>query len=192
MFAGYSALSQTVGITNSAHDFKGESWSDGEICKVCHAPHVSDITNKPLWNRQVTQAPFTLYGSNTLQAVVGQPDGVSKLCLSCHDGTIALENHSGVTTGQTFVTGDALLGTDLQGDHPISFVYDVALSTADGGLHNPTSQASGLGGTIDEDLLFNGKLQCASCHDVHNGTGVAKLLVRDNIASALCLTCHNK
>ena len=30
------------------------------------------------------------YSSSSLQAKPGQPTGTSKLCLSCHDGTIAL------------------------------------------------------------------------------------------------------
>jgi len=41
-------------------------------------------------------------------------------------------------------------------------------------------------------MLIGGQVQCASCHDVHNGSGVEKLLRKTNVASALCLTCHNK
>ncbi|NOY60274.1 MAG: cytochrome C, partial [Calditrichaeota bacterium] len=80
-------------------------------------------------------------------------------------------------------------------DHPVSFTYDAALASTDGGLYDPTSQTSGLGGTIDADMLYSSKLQCASCHDVHNnhsnGTS-GHLLVKSNASSALCLTCHNK
>ncbi|MCU7944903.1 MAG: hypothetical protein KZQ87_19725, partial [Candidatus Thiodiazotropha sp. (ex Cardiolucina cf. quadrata)] len=52
----------------------------------------------------------------------------SVLCLSCHDGTIALGNmiNPGVTNdlGSTFVTGRALVGTDLSDDHPVSIMYN--------------------------------------------------------------------
>ena len=85
-----------------------------------------------------------------------------------------------------------LVGTDLGNDRPVSFTSDTALATADGGRFDPSSQNSGLGGTIAADLLFAGQLECASCHDVHNGSGVAKLLRKSNAGSALCLTCHDK
>lgn len=46
-----------------------------------------------------------------------------------------------------------MLGTDLSNDHPVSFIYDTTLSNTDGGLKDPSSANSGLGGTIQEDLL---------------------------------------
>ncbi|NOX90398.1 MAG: cytochrome c3 family protein [Calditrichaeota bacterium] len=182
-------------IVGSAHDFSGKSWNaTGEICIVCHTPHNADntVTGAPLWNHEVTTATFTPYSSATLDATVGQPDGSSKLCLSCHDGTVAVDNFGGETNGGEFVTGDYLIGTDLSNDHPVSFTYDAALASADGDLYDPTTESSGMGGTIADDMLTNGELQCASCHDVHNGSGVAKLLVKNNSNSALCLTCHSK
>ncbi len=183
------------GISGTAHDFSGDTWNPGgEICIVCHTPHAADITvnDAPLWNHEVTTSTFTVYTSGTLDASVGQPAATSKLCLSCHDGTVALDNFGGATGGSDFIGGNALIGTDISDDHPISFVYDATLATADGGLYDPTTGTSGLGGTIDADMLISNKLECASCHDVHNGSGIAKLLVKSNAASALCLTCHNK
>ena len=182
-------------ISGSAHDFSAETWNTtDEICIVCHTPHNADVSvaDAPLWNHMLTSSTFTLYTSPTLDATLGQPSGSSKLCLSCHDGSIALENFSGATGGTHFITGGALLGTDLSDDHPISFTYNTALATADGGLNDPSTASSGLGGTIAEDMLFNGIMQCASCHDVHNGAGVDNLLLKSNSASALCLTCHAK
>jgi len=57
---------------------------------------------------------------------------------------------------------------------------------------DPTTTSSGLGGTIDGDMLLANQVQCASCHDVHNAANLNFLLVKDNANSALCLTCHNK
>ncbi|HED10904.1 MAG TPA: cytochrome C [Caldithrix abyssi] len=191
-FAATTVLGQ---ISGSAHDFSNENWNNsGEICIVCHTPHNADVTvtDAPLWNHEVTTATFTLYSSATLDAAVGQPDGSSKLCLSCHDGTVAVDNFGGRTNGNEFVSGDELIGTDLSDDHPVSFVYDATLASTDGGLYDPTTTNSGLGGTIDDDLLIGNKVQCASCHDVHNGSGVADLLRKSNAQSAFCLTCHNK
>lgn len=185
-------------ITGSAHDFTTKSWNaSGEMCNACHTPHNSlTIADAPLWDHQVTVATFTLYTSPSMDATFGvgaQPSGSSKLCLSCHDGTVALDNFGGVTTGTNFIAGVGNVGNDLANDHPVSFTYDAALATADGGLFNPTTVNSGLGGTITADLLYAGKVECSSCHDVHRGgSATGKLLVKSNAASALCLTCHDK
>lgn len=183
-------------ITGSSHDFSGQSWNTTtEICIVCHTPHNADVSvlNAPLWNHSLSNvATYTMYSSATMNSTAGQPDGSSKLCLSCHDGTVALENFGGVTSGTHLMTGGALMGTDLSNDHPISITYDAALAAADGGLFNPTTTQSGLGGTISNTMLIGDKMQCSSCHDVHNSAGINGLLLKSNSASALCLTCHNK
>lgn len=190
-----SAFSQT--IVGSKHDFSTQTWNTSvgaQICIVCHTPHNAStvVTDAPLWNHVTTATTYTLYASSTFNATSAQPDASSKLCLSCHDGTVALENFGTTTTGTHFIAGTFNMGSGLNNDHPVSFTYDAALATADGGLKNPTTVASGLGGTIAANLLFGGKMQCASCHDVHNTAGQAKLLVKSNNASALCLTCHAK
>jgi len=180
-------------IAGTAHDFSGQAWnSTGEICIVCHTPHnASGVAGAPLWNHSTTSTVFTLYTSGTMDAVAGQPSASSLLCLSCHDGTVALENFSGTTTGTNMIAGPFLVGTNLSNDHPISITYDAALATADGGLFNPTTTNSGMGSTITNDMLISNQLQCASCHDVH-GTAYTSLLRVSNAGSALCLTCHNK
>jgi predicted CXXCH cytochrome family protein len=196
MMAAQIGLGQT--IVNSAHDFSAANWNTtDEICIVCHTPHNADMTvpDAPLWNHEVTGVlNYALYESLTFDgaASIGQPDGSSKLCLSCHDGTVALENFSGNTGGVNLIEGDALIGENLGDDHPISFTYNTALAGTDGGLWDPATHDSGLGGTITNDLLYGDKMQCASCHDVHNGAGVIHLLRVSNTGSALCLTCHKK
>lgn len=195
-------------IVGSKHDFSAAAWNlpapdGGQICKVCHTPHnastVAGIV--PLWNRTLTAAVFTTYTNSTFQgsASITQPDGPSRMCLGCHDGTVALNAFGGAPAGvPVFITDPlysptVLLGTDLTNDHPVSFTFDAALATADGALFNPTTKLSGItpAGTIQTDMLFNNKLQCASCHNPH-GMGNPKFLRKSNAGSALCLTCHNK
>lgn len=194
LMVGLSSLTFAQ-ISGTDHDFSANGWSGGEICIVCHTPHNADVTvaEAPLWNHDVTTATFTIYSSATLDATdLAQPDAASKLCLSCHDGTVAVDSYGG-NTGTTFVNGNELIGTDLSDDHPVTFTYDDALATTDGGLHAPSTALSGLGGTIQNDLLFNNSLECASCHDVHNGAGTGTSLLRlSNAGSAFCLTCHDK
>ena len=59
-----------------------------EICIFCHTPHTAKKAG--LWNRHDSTAAYTPYRSTTIKANIGQPTGASKLCLSCHDGTVAL------------------------------------------------------------------------------------------------------
>ncbi len=191
-------------ISGSAHDFSALGWSGGKICIACHAPHHTDVstTDAPLWNHEVTAAAYTLYSSATLDASIGQPSGLSKLCLSCHDGTVAVDNFGGVTTGTSFVSTAGNLGSALNDDHPVGFTYDATLVTTDGALHEPTTTNITIGsggqtksGTIANLMLYSGKMECSSCHDVHNtftadaGTSLVKVT---QAGSALCLTCHNK
>lgn len=183
------------GISGSAHDFSGSAWNaSGKICVVCHTPHNAiDAGNSPLWNHEITSvAAYTLYSNSSLDATMGQPDGVSKLCLSCHDGTVALDNFGATTTGSNYIAAAADLTDDLSDDHPVSMDYTTATASADGGLHNPSVATTSLGGTIADDLLINDKLECSSCHDAHDAAGEDALLVMSNAASALCLTCHDK
>ena len=197
-------------IEGSPHDFRA-GFSTGwvtttEICVVCHAPHdnpMGDGSSGLLWNRSfATTQTYVVYSNvDTMTAVTGQPSGVSKLCLSCHDGTVAIDQFGAETSGVNFLTSSdaAYVGTDLSNDHPISFDYPTTnASTGDPELFVKTTTVSGWGGaatvTIDTGMLIGGKVECASCHDVHNtNTAVStNLLVVSNDASGLCLTCHNK
>ncbi len=191
-------------ITGSAHDFTASAWSGGRICVACHAPHKTDTTiaDAPLWNHTSSAATYTLYSSPTLKATISQPGGGSKLCLSCHDGTIAVNSFGGVT-GTTMISPANNIGTNLKASHPIGFTYDTALATANGSLFDPASKTVTIGsgtqtktGTVNAMLLYGNKMECGSCHDVHNtftvgalGTGLVKV---DPAGSKICLSCHNK
>ncbi|HEX6570602.1 MAG TPA: hypothetical protein VF055_01175, partial [Steroidobacteraceae bacterium] len=61
------------------------------LCVYCHTPHNADPTIA-LWNRNMPAVTYQLYTSSTLQAAPNQPTGSSRLCLSCHDGILALGN----------------------------------------------------------------------------------------------------
>ena len=182
---GLSAVSHTnaATITGSKHDLSGST--GGEICVACHTPHNANttVTDAPLWNHTMTTATYEVYASPTFNGTISQPTGVSKLCLSCHDGTIAPDAFTG-HTGVTSIAAAGNLGTNLKKSHPISFTYDAALATADGELTDP--------GTLPAGWINNSKFECSSCHDVHNKTGIAKMLHATNSGSALCLTCHKK
>ena len=218
------------GIEGSKHDFSAEAWNLRKgTCSTCHQAHNTDDAQiVPLWAHKTSAAAFVPYTSPTLNATVGAPNGASLACLSCHDGTLAInEGISGFLGGGTVSSGpimaDAVIGPNLHTTHPISFTYDAALAVADGGLEDPTTYKIGdakaaltyatapvpaswsgsslTGKTISEALLFEGKMQCASCHDVHKLDGSAPesaIFLRISGADAggkgsmLCRTCHIK
>ena len=66
---------------------------------------------------------YSSYASSTMKATAVAPSPVSKQCLSCHDGTIALGQTiaNGLITTTGSLSAAKNLGTDLRGDHPISF-----------------------------------------------------------------------
>ncbi|MEW6365865.1 MAG: cytochrome c3 family protein [Acidobacteriota bacterium] len=164
--------------------------AEDEICIFCHTPHTANPV-VPLWNHAMSSGvTYSAYGSTTMKAVVGQPNGSSKLCLSCHDGTVALGstvNNGSITLSGTDpqgrLTGASVLGTDVSNDHPFSFIPVTGGETVD-----PPA-----GDKVKLDA--NGNLQCRSCHDPHeqdNDTTMKKFLVKENRFSALCVTCHQK
>lgn len=158
------------------------------LCVFCHTPHNANPT-RALWNRELPGTTYTLYQSSTLEATLNQPNGNSRLCLSCHDGILALGNLRVPPKGSHFtlgpLTGKAALGTDLSDDHPISFVYDSALALRRGQLADPTT----LPQTIRLDSTK--QLQCTTCHNPHEDRH-PKFLRLDNRFGALCTTCHRK
>ncbi len=168
------------------------SATEGEVCIFCHAPHHARRDIPYLWNRSDSTATYTPYQSSTLTATVGQPTGASKLCLSCHDGTVALgalltrPDEVPFIGGIRFMPeGRAKLGTDLSDDHPVSFVYDSALAAINAELVDPLNLPPHV------KLDKNKELQCTACHDPHKDT-FGKFLVMSNQYSGLCTTCHNK
>ncbi len=219
LLLGLTPLSRAQ-IKGTAHDFSTYRNSkynqSGEVCILCHAPHNTDATNAPLWNHATTTQTFTAYGASgsgfEVHFTPGQPDGSSKLCLSCHDGVTATNSYGvnggtpGLQDSITIATGGATaprtalitssttkIGTDLTNDHPVSFVYAEAM-TQNAGLRD-TSYITPLGHSIGVDFLDKqGKVQCTSCHDPHlSNTGTYWRYQRfSNANSALCLTCHIK
>ncbi len=189
------ARGQFSSILDSEHNLstlgrgKIRASSEEQVCIFCHTPH-NAAPIQPLWNRSVPVENYTVYSSNSMQALPGQPTGSSKLCLSCHDGTIALG--SVTSRGQpiamaggmtTLPPGSSNLGTDLSDDHPISFRYDQSLAARDGKLASPAALPAPL------HLDSRGELQCTTCHDAHNDAN-GKFLVMNNSDSRLCRSCH--
>ena len=196
--AASGGMAFTQKIAGSAHDFSGAGWSGGEICLPCHTPHNADNTvpDAPLWNHAVTSATFTVYNSPTMIETPEQPRSASKLCLSCHDGTVAIDSFGG-STGTEFIIGEANLSTDLTDDHPVSVYWDHQDGGPGSGPGGGGSYCSNCHNAHDPDEpgqlpFFDQYVECSTCHNVHNSTGNAHLLRITQAGSALCLHCHIK
>jgi len=169
---------------------KATNAADDQICVFCHTPHNSNPI-APLWNKSSNGNAYTPYDSSTFSIVTpGQPTGSSLLCLSCHDGTLALGeiyNDANVTmTDANMPAGVTRLTTDLSDDHPVSFDYATARAA-----NSELKTTAAVNADPDVNLDGSGLIQCTSCHDPHTDA-VPKFLVKSNTASALCITCHTK
>jgi predicted CXXCH cytochrome family protein len=174
------------------------------VCVFCHTPHNASSTwLAPLWNRALpVENQYQMYKSPNFNSKVtfasSMPTGASRICLSCHDGTLALNRYGGTPldnrgTAPKFLTGAANLTTNLSDDHPISFYYSEELA-----LSAHLVSPSLLTGPVK---LESGVLvQCTSCHNPHDNE-FGKFLVMNNgdstkpgynsaVPSPLCVTCH--
>ncbi len=185
-----------------------KSPTETRICIFCHTPHNAQPA-APLWNRELSAVShYEMPWSPTMQAYSSsvsapQPDGASKLCLSCHDGTIALGSVLSrsepipISGGPTIPpTSKGYLGTDLSGGHPLSFVYDDALALANNAAGDMTLRLPSTLNDPDVKLDKQGKVQCTTCHDPHDdgnygSGGVPHFYVKPDW-SAVCFTCHDQ
>jgi predicted CXXCH cytochrome family protein len=207
-----------AGIIGSKHDLSIDA--SVQLCVHCHTPHNAStqtgLENTPLWNRKITNLDaFTPYTSPTMtQTCPTRPSGLSLVCLSCHDGTGGGAVHSGDqhnvinrpraggVSGGSNIDGAAcvkchtgtlngiyskalsvMAGPDLSNDHPISMPYPISNS-------NYQTPPDALKGWSDVKL-FEGKVECPSCHAVHDPSN-APFLRTNNSGSTMCLRCHNK
>ena len=231
--AGIENTKHNMSSSGSANQIysSGVSSTD-EICVFCHTPHMNVAKGDviPLWNHRLSSGAlsYTMYKSATFNggdntggvasldfaAAPDQLDGsmsVTNLCLSCHDGTQAvnamLNTPNRLDTNPTMFggvekipnTSKAFLDTDLQNDHPVNFSYKGSEDVSTETLHASALDGSGVTAGGNTVRLFNGTVQCASCHDPHKDYSVATgdpdftPFLRVKIAgSTLCLTCHNK
>jgi predicted CXXCH cytochrome family protein len=188
---------QSGSIVDTRHNLSAagpgpiRSAGESEICIFCHTPHSARSDVPFLWNRRDQTVTYIPYRSTTLTAAVGQPTGASKLCLSCHDGTIALGAVLARDQEIPFIggvrlmpaTSPAWVGTDLSDDHPVSLVYDSRLAQSRGELTDPALLPPEV--TLDG----SGQMQCTACHNPHDND-LGQFLVMRNDFGQLCIACH--
>lgn len=210
LFSMLYASSAFALITSSRHNLSStqplgaigtiRTTATSEVCVFCHTPH-GGTTDAPLWNRGLaTAGAYTPYSSSTIDTTVGQPDGISLACLSCHDGTIALDalrnatgsgnfNPAAPSQGWTFVglgtsTNNSLpedgritnLTQNLADDHPISMAYPTATQDP---KFNPTNGSSATARWFEETA------------NTRADDNEVKLYLTGTAYKVQCASCHN-
>lgn len=205
--------------TSGTGTIKGSS--EQEVCAFCHIPHNSQ-PGKPLWNRQMPSSSYTMYTStylersnypipNDLGSSNDSPGQLSRQCLSCHDGTIAI---GGIYAIRGTVLGSALsvndtnpdgtmkatasgyIGTDLRVHHPVGFEYDSSVTIPFGsGVKTIELKTTPTSPVKLYSISGTNYVECASCHDPH--TENTKFLRVDvgnhgQNVSQTCVSCHQK
>lgn len=198
-----SILAQTRGpIFDSKHNLsksgKGDikSPTESRVCIFCHSSH-NTSTEGPLWNHlTTTPGKFRTYQRATMDAKTEQPNGSTKLCLSCHDGTIAVGAIKGLarpipmknvgSEGQIPDGKKSNIGTNLAGTHPVSVKFSPSLALSDRHLRWPPVDPKKEVGT-DAD----GYVQCTSCHDPHDDSKSEKYpFWKKETFDEVCVVCH--
>ncbi len=199
---------QHAGVAQTLHNLSASGPGDlkaqdeTEVCKFCHIPH-NAVAPEPLWSHALSTA--ARYDTPRVQRagvaeLSPQPDGSSRLCLSCHDGTVALGDlgRSRLPMAGT----DRLdrgrrshLGTDLSGSHPISIAIPEAGMVRSDGRDMGLRPAAAIQGESGVRLDANGKLQCTTCHDPHSDRyyqpgSVPRFWVLPTVTE-VCLKCHD-
>jgi len=213
----------------ATYNWSGNGGSYVNPCQICHIPHKAPdagLTGAPLWNHAASKNnSYVTYDSgnsatfNALHLTVTL--GSSAACLSCHDGSMAVNQSYGATSPKAFGTnvtagfyaptwavetasatagawsgasgaGPYLGRSDLTHMHPIGVSYTAAL------LKDPTLQPLPVAGSVFSQMLKGTAqtVECASCHDIHGTIGasgtVSHSLIVDVNNAALCETCHQQ
>jgi predicted CXXCH cytochrome family protein len=211
------SFASAEGIVNSKHDFSAATWSDKEICKPCHTPHNADVTvTGRLWAHTMSTQTYVYHGgtvtndgstrgeASTGSAAQSDMDSGSRLCLSCHDGTVALDSFMGKngTSDGKFIgdadgqhgaatanLGNGAVANDLSNDHPVGYkaVYDEnagfnAATQTGHYRYNPKGAVTAAG------LRFATSKTAVTGSPLDRTTGAP---VTGNLPSISCVTCHD-
>lgn len=190
-------------IAGTGHDFSTRGASG--LCITCHGVH--KVPNTPLlWNHTLSAQNFSW--SDYPATVGGTPtptnlrtwSGSTKMCLSCHDGTVDVGS---LMSGTSFTGGKAPAITgaagDLKGNHPVGipYPYNGARNTYNGsttGVNTPVSEYRAVPTKVkmftDPTVAANNTgIECGSCHNPHDNSNGDFL--RD-AKLTICQNCHVK
>jgi predicted CXXCH cytochrome family protein len=214
-FTPDSGAVNTFGTDSLGNPVAHPTGSTKSLCSYCHSPHVpKDAIASPLWARKSLVGSGRTWGYyqdvNTIpDGVVTDPvgtDNYSAFCLGCHDGStgiLAATAYDAVPFGLTGGTNTKVAYStnvvngefDLQHVHPVNFNYVSLQATSPQELYPAVDnskvwQGDNGSGSVTTVRLFNGYMQCSSCHNPHMNSGIG--VVYSSSYGKLCVTCHKK
>jgi hypothetical protein len=169
----YAGKGARTGVNGSLHDMNNYAPTHGgtaekyeRVCVYCHTPHNATVKEPgsqnnflPLWNHSIDTVQFGAYNwatpDNVPFTITDPLIGPSRLCMSCHDGNFAVDQHgpSFATNGTVpALTGNRAIGhgKDLSTTHPIGFDYVNARTVR----NKDNMDIGGIGEIIPESLRF--------------------------------------
>jgi predicted CXXCH cytochrome family protein len=155
------------------------------VCAYCHEVNEESGEVSDQLSRSKPISTFKLYEGATLDKKNTVLGSVSLHCLSCHDGVTPFDALSGSNGTESnnmntlYPGSSAIMGDDLNNHHPVGAIFSDKYDSE----KFATITSAGL-------KVYDNRLECSSCHDVHGESGFAGFLRKDNAASSLCLTCH--
>ncbi|HEX9242317.1 MAG TPA: hypothetical protein VF875_07720 [Anaeromyxobacter sp.] len=192
-----ATTASAASVINSKHDMSkytgvGGAVGSGDACYFCHAAH-NNTTFAPLWARfNPTNGAYTTYTSGTVSVnISGSLDNFSLVCMSCHDGSVALnvtmKGKQGTNAANVYIlANNAKIGPDLSNDHPVS------VNWVGGGIAGLTASVPApfrVYNTSRGATALSAALTCGSCHAVHD-PGISKFLRANPTSGSFCITCH--
>ncbi len=147
-----------------------------DFCTQCHAqsgttPHASEAILAHL-----ATGPRLKSGAAAPRGSGAGFDSESLSCMGCHDGSVARDagTHASIAGRST----PAL-------EHPIGVPYRATARSRG----EPDAVRLVAAASLDRRIrLFEGAVGCGSCHSIYANT--ESLLVKSNVRSGLCLSCH--
>ena len=214
----FAATNAATGVNGSMHDmnvkYPGNKDAMERVCVFCHTPHNANMGGEaagtyPLWNHDLPDTTgWTSYvWATPLNSTLAQDPmvGPSRLCMSCHDGVIAPDQHMGSNGANAAQVGTGplagfkaigLLGGvagatyDLTDDHPIGFSYDDAVAARN---------VNGARELVTKDQLFATAEGATDVAGTYNDpTRAGKRAIQDVLFGGSVMTCaschevHNK
>ena len=193
-----------AGFTDSPHYFSGISAGGGVTtggCTFCHTPHRA-LQQALLWNHTLSSHTFSWDAGEVTAGGTPYPQidttwkGPTKLCLSCHDGSVAIGDiawfNQRAFTGTPLVSAthdtdvfniaDPATG-NMTGNHPVAFPYPY-LQTTTNTYNGVTTGSNVLVTDFNPDptalgiRLFNDNAGNVSAGAVPGSTGIE------------CTSCH--
>lgn len=183
------AVPPPLDVSQSRHNFGSTSgWGDGtyravnedEVCIYCHTPHGGSVA-VPLWNRasatMQTPGGFTHYASATLSGYMTGGTMATRnvnieslLCMSCHDGTAAINNIHNISnrTGE-FPDGGGSFGQPGWDNHIITMFGIPGASIGDASDGAGGMSITNPGKDLSDDHPISFSYYAASTHADNNG-----------------------